>query len=238
MAKNAGSGFNRSGFSDKIRNIVAEKGTRAAAEKFGRSEKTIRSWASGTSAPNKRDAIIDKVNRSYAAQKPRWEPEQHREKVVRVYGDENTVRTGSVLKYMKLLDTEFNLSTKAKEFFLQQHEEGNVVTWRGNTVMPVSDVRIIPAMSNPTAPSSAGATAFGLTNSYYTGHKGKHQERVRGIVTQTIDRAVYKTKGRLHLNPDKMTPDQMHSETKRIHLTSKVNKQRLPAIYLGYGDRE
>ena len=238
MARKSATGFNRAGFSEKIRDIVAEKGTRAAAEKYGRSESTIRSWAQGTSAPNKRDAIVDKVNRSYAAQKPRWQPEEHREKVVRVYGDENTVRSGSVLKYMKMLDTEYNLSSKAKEYFMQQHEEGNVVTWRGSAVMPISEVRIIPAMSNPSAPSPAGATAFGLTNEYYTGHKGKHQEKVRGIVTQTIDRAVYKTKGRLHLNPDKMTPGQMHKETRKIHLTSKVNKQRLPAIYLGYGDRE
>lgn len=226
------------GFSNKIRDIVAEKGTRAAAQKYGKSERTIRSWAKGTSAPNRYDDIIQKVNRSYSAQKPRWEPEAHQQKIVKIYGDGSTVRTGSILTYMNILDTEYNLSKPAIAYFLAQHEEGNVVTWRGSSIIPISDVRIIPAMSDPSAPATAGATAFGLTDTYYTGHKGKREEKVRGVVTQIINRAAYKTMGDLHKFPEKMTNEEMHRATEKIHLNSKVNKDRMPAIYLGYGDRD
>ena len=237
MARIRGSKQSIEGFSGKIRDIVAEKGTAAAAAKFGRSESTIKSWAKGTSAPNARDNVILKVNRSYSASKPRWEPKQHTAKVEKIYGNESTSRTGSILTYMKVLNTAHPLSRNAKAFFIQQHEEGNVISWKGDAVMPVTDVRIIPAMSDPKAPVTGGALAFGLTASYRTGQKGKNEQVVHGIVTQKINRAVYKTKsGGLHKTPDKLTPDQMHEETKHIHLTSKVNAQRLPAIYLGYGE--
>jgi len=240
MAKIRGAGQSLTGFSDKIRDIVAEKGTAAAAKQFGRSSSTINSWAKGTSAPNRYDDVIGKVNRSVAAYKPiiQKQPELHREKLEKKYGSPDKSRTGSILDYMKVLKSNgLNLSRNAQAFFIGQHEQGNVVSWTGNMAMPVSNVRIIPAMSNPAAPVTGGAQAFGLTSSYFTGEKGKKQERVRGIVTQTINRAVYKTKkGGPHKTPDKMTLDELHAATKDIHLSSKVNAQRLPSVYLGFGE--
>jgi hypothetical protein len=237
MGRIRGAAQSREGFAGKIRDIVAEKGTAAAAQKYGRSESTIKSWANGTSAPNRYDDVIQKVNRSYSASKPRWEPEKHQEKVERVYGTAETYRTGSIMTYMKVLESNgYNLSKPARQHFTELSEEGNVVSWKGNTAMPVSDVRIIPAMSDPKEKVTGGIIAFGLTNEYFTGHKGKRQEKVRGIVTQTITRNAFKTMGNPHKYPDKMTPEELHETSKQIHLESKVNAQRLPAIYLGYAD--
>ena len=228
--------YDREQFAARIRDIVSEKGTTEAAKRFGKSADTIRQWATGKRAPAARDNVIDKVNRSYAAQKQKFTQPEHREKLDKQFGGEKH-RSASMLEYMKVLNTAHPLSRNAKQQLMDMHQQGMMVHWNGSNVIPVSGVRIAPALSidSKTPPPAGGAMALGLTSSYTTGEKGKRQERVHGIITQKINRAVYRTMGS-KAYPEKQTPEAFAAETKRIHLQTPVSKAKHPSIYLGYSD--
>lgn len=228
--------YDREQFAARIRDIVAEKGTTEVARRFGKSADTIRQWATGKRAPAARDAVIDKVNRSYAQQRKTFQTAEHKAKIEKTYGAEKT-RSTTILEYMKVLDNAHPLSRKAKADLQSLHEQGYTVTWTGSKVVPVSGVRIAPAMSvdNKTPPPRGGAMALGLTSSYTTGEKGKRQERVHGIIQQKINRAVYRTIGPKQY-PETMTPEAFNKATEKIHLETPTSKHRHPSLYLGYSD--
>jgi hypothetical protein len=228
--------YDRETFASRIRDIVAEKGTTETAKRFGKTADTIRQWATGKRAPAARDSIIDKVNRSHAAQQKTFKAPEHAEKLAKTYGPEKT-RSATVLEYMKVLDNAHPLSRKAKADLQSLHEQGFTVTWTGSKVIPVSGVRIAPAMSvdNKTPPPRGGAMAIGLTASYSTGEKGKRQERVHGIIQQKINRAVYRTMGP-KAYPENMTIKAFNEATAKIHLETPTSKHKRPAIYLGFSD--
>ena len=228
--------YDREQFAARLRDIVAEKGTTETAKRFGKSADTIRQWASGKRAPLRTDPTVDKVSRSYAQQKRNFETDTHREKVEKQFGGEKP-RSASMLDYMKVLNNAHPLSRNAKQQLMDLHAQGQQVHWTGTKVIPISGVRIAPAMSidSKSPPPAGGAMALGLTSSYVTGEKGKRQQRVHGIVTQKINRGVYRTMGN-KIYPEKQTPAAFAAETKRIHLETPVSKQKHPSIYLGFSD--